>query len=79
MGGTAWGNFIWKIICGVLGSDRGSPATTVIIGTVMENGFTSGPTISTTSPAANLLRSDNVALPSESQSVTTAQICQSRI
>ena len=48
-------------------------------GTVTENGRVSGPTISTTSPAANLLRRESVASPSGVQSVTMAQTCQSRI
>ena len=50
-----------------------------ISGTVREKGRVSGPTTSTVSPVRNLLRRLRVASPSGVQSVTTAQICQSRI
>ena len=68
-------NTIW----GVLGSRRGMPSPSAIMGAVMEKAATSGPTTSISSPAANLLRRDRVAFPTPSQSVTTASTCQSRI
>ena len=66
-------------ICGVFGSVSGSPWLSVIMGAVMVKGLVSGPTTSTASPAPNLLRRLRVASPSGVQSVTTAQICQSRM
>ena len=79
MGGTGRGSCMENTIWGVFGSASGKPSASAIIGAVMEKGFVSGPTTSTASPAANLLRRLRVASPSGVQSVTTAQICQSRM
>ena len=76
---TGRGSCMRNTICGVRGSRSGSPSASCMTGTVTENGRVSGPTISTSSPAANLLRSESVASPSGVQSVTMAQTCQSRI
>ena len=78
MGGTGRGSCMVNTIWGVFGSVRSPPSVSCITGTVTVKGLVSGPTISTVSPAANLFRRLRVARPSASQSVTTAQICQSR-
>ena len=78
MGGTGRGSCMVNTICGVFGWVSSFPSPSRITGTVMVKGLVSGPTTSTVSPAANLFRRLSVARPLASQSVTTAQICQSR-
>ena len=76
--GTCFGSLARKRICGVLGSVSGKPSISCMPPAIHENGSQSGPTSSTSSPAANLLRRLRTAFPSSSQLSTTAQICQSR-
>ena len=76
--GTCFGSLARKRICGVLGSVSGKPSISCMPPAIHENGSQSGPTSSTSSPAANLLRRLRPAFPSSSQLSTTAQICQSR-
>lgn len=76
--GTGLGSLMRNSICGRRGWLSSKPSMSRIIGTAMAKAGTSGPTTSTSSPAANLLRRDSLAFPKASQAVTTASTCQSR-
>ena len=77
--GGAWtGSLRRKGIWGFRASRMGRPSPSVRPSARKETGRTPGPTSSSSSPSANLLRSSHRAAPSGAQEVTTPTTCQSR-